>query len=153
MGIFWGSPADNPTPSTTAHLSSVISQTTSNTASRGSNISGDSGFSASSGDESSPNGHVLPSFNMRNFSFADRMQLRILGLTSYSVKAVSAKSSKAGLKRKHQGRVEVEPSLLLKRSTLRACKDLRNGRFVQACKIPALHKFIAHFSQVKRPEK
>ncbi|KAE8712840.1 putative serine/threonine-protein kinase Cx32 [Hibiscus syriacus] len=71
MGICWGSPADNPTPSTSAHLSSVISQTTSNTASRGSNISGYSRFSASSGDEPSPNGHVSPSFNMRIFSFAE----------------------------------------------------------------------------------
>ncbi|KAB2050822.1 hypothetical protein ERO13_A12G013400v2 [Gossypium hirsutum] len=72
MGICWGCP----TPSTTAHLSSVISQTTSNTASsaatsRGSNMSGDSVFSASSGDESSPNDHILPTPNLRIFSFAE----------------------------------------------------------------------------------
>ncbi|XP_022763773.1 probable serine/threonine-protein kinase PIX13 [Durio zibethinus] len=75
MGICWGSPAGNPTPSTTGHLSSVISQTTSNTASsgtsRGSNISRDSRFSASSGDESSLNGQILPTPNLRIFSFAE----------------------------------------------------------------------------------
>ncbi|XP_052482167.1 probable serine/threonine-protein kinase PIX13 [Gossypium raimondii] len=76
MGICWGSSADNPTtPSTTGHLSSVISQTASNTASystsRGSNISRDSGFSASSGDEAFPNGQILSAPNLRIFSFAE----------------------------------------------------------------------------------
>ncbi|MBA0698785.1 hypothetical protein Goari_000475 [Gossypium aridum] len=76
MGNCWGSSADNPTtPSTTGHLSSVISPTTSNTASystsRGSNISRGSGFSASSGDEAFPNGQILPAPNLRIFSFAE----------------------------------------------------------------------------------
>ncbi|OMO59152.1 hypothetical protein COLO4_34298 [Corchorus olitorius] len=77
MGICWGSPAkaDNLTPSTTGHLSSVTSNTTSNTASsstsRGSNISRNSGFSASSGDENFPNGQILPTPNLRIFSFAE----------------------------------------------------------------------------------
>ncbi|TYG85652.1 hypothetical protein ES288_A13G072400v1 [Gossypium darwinii] len=76
MGNCWGSSADNPTtPSTTGRLSSVISQTTSNTASystsRGSNISQGSGFSASSGDEAFPNGQILPAPNLRIFSFAE----------------------------------------------------------------------------------
>ncbi|KAE8691479.1 putative serine/threonine-protein kinase NAK [Hibiscus syriacus] len=75
MGICWCSPADNPTPRTTALLSSVISQSTSNTAStatsRGSNISRDSRFSASSGDEAFQNGQILPTPNLRDFSFAE----------------------------------------------------------------------------------
>ncbi|XWS63192.1 hypothetical protein CRYUN_Cryun06bG0074700 [Craigia yunnanensis] len=75
MGICWGSPADNPTPSTTGNLSSVMSQTTSNTASsatsRGSNISQNSRFSASSGDEAFPNGQIFPTPNLRIFSFAE----------------------------------------------------------------------------------
>ncbi|XVF44705.1 hypothetical protein PTKIN_Ptkin02bG0145500 [Pterospermum kingtungense] len=75
MGICWGSLADNPTPSTTGNLSSVISQSTSHTASsatsRGSNISRDSGFSASSGDEAFPNGQILPTPNLRIFTFAE----------------------------------------------------------------------------------
>ena len=53
----------------------MISQTTSNTASsaasRGSNISQNSGFSASSGDEAFPYGHILPTPNLRIFSFAE----------------------------------------------------------------------------------
>ncbi|XVF67142.1 hypothetical protein PTKIN_Ptkin10aG0096900 [Pterospermum kingtungense] len=75
MGICWGSPAQNPTPSTTGHLSSVISHPTSHTASsetsRGSNISRGSGFSASSGDETFPNGQILPTPNLRIFTFAE----------------------------------------------------------------------------------
>ncbi|XP_017971826.1 PREDICTED: probable serine/threonine-protein kinase NAK isoform X1 [Theobroma cacao] len=75
MGLCWGSPADNPTPSTTGHLSSVTSQTASNTissgTSRGSNISRSSGFSALSGDEAFPNGQILPTPNLRIFSFAE----------------------------------------------------------------------------------
>ena len=53
----------------------MISQTTRNTASsaisRGSNISRDSGFSASSGDEAFPNGQILPTPNVKIFSFAE----------------------------------------------------------------------------------
>ncbi|KAL4319241.1 hypothetical protein GQ457_18G013890 [Hibiscus cannabinus] len=75
MGICWCSLAGNPTLSTTGHLSSVVSQTTSNTAStatsRGSNISRDSRFSASSGDEAFQDGHILPTPNLRDFSFAE----------------------------------------------------------------------------------
>ncbi|GAY33428.1 hypothetical protein CUMW_275090 [Citrus unshiu] len=61
MGICW---SDTP-HDTIGHLSSTgISQTTSQTTStgvsRGSNVSGNSRFSASSGDESYPNGQILP---------------------------------------------------------------------------------------------
>ncbi|KAK8529724.1 hypothetical protein V6N12_060497 [Hibiscus sabdariffa] len=70
MGICWGSSADNPTPSTTGRLSSVISQTTSNTAST-SAVSRGSRFSASSGDEAFPNGQILPAPDLRIFSFAE----------------------------------------------------------------------------------
>ena len=53
----------------------VISQTTSNTTSsatsRGSNISHNSRFSASSGDEAFPNGQIFPTPNLRIFSFAE----------------------------------------------------------------------------------
>ncbi|TYH85109.1 hypothetical protein ES332_D02G242700v1 [Gossypium tomentosum] len=69
MGICWGSSADNPTPTTTGCLSSVISQTTSNTAST--SISRGSRFSASSGDEVFPNGQILPAPDLRIFSFAE----------------------------------------------------------------------------------
>lgn len=49
-----------------------ISQTTSNTTSSGgSNISSNSRFSAASGDESYPNGQILPIPNLRIFSFAE----------------------------------------------------------------------------------
>ncbi|KAE8708573.1 hypothetical protein F3Y22_tig00110338pilonHSYRG00157 [Hibiscus syriacus] len=116
MGICWGSPADNPTPSTTAHLSSVISETTSNTASRGSTISGDSGFSASSADESSPNGHVLPSFTLRMFRFAElKSATKNFRPDMVLDGGGFGKVFKGWLEEKHQGRVEVEPSLLLKR--------------------------------------
>ncbi|XP_062176934.1 probable serine/threonine-protein kinase PIX13 isoform X2 [Alnus glutinosa] len=73
MGICWGSPADdNPTPSTTTHLSSGISQTTSNTGtSRGSNFSANSHFSAASGDQGYPDGHILPTPKLRIFGFAE----------------------------------------------------------------------------------
>ncbi|KAE8729586.1 Protein kinase APK1B [Hibiscus syriacus] len=71
MGVCWGSPADNPTPSTTDHLSSVESRTTSNTTSRGSNISRDSRFSVSSGDGAFQDGQILPTPKVRDFSFAE----------------------------------------------------------------------------------
>ncbi|KAE8672757.1 Protein kinase 2B [Hibiscus syriacus] len=71
MGICWGSSADSPTPSTTGRLSSVISQTTSNTASSSAAVSRGSGFSASSGDEAFPNGQILPTPDLRTFSFAE----------------------------------------------------------------------------------
>lgn len=77
MGNCCGSPVGDPTPSSTDHLSTVgTSQTNSNTTSsltsRGSsNISGNSRFSASSGDETFPNGQILPHPNLRVFSFAE----------------------------------------------------------------------------------
>ncbi|KAK4848345.1 hypothetical protein QYF36_011930 [Acer negundo] len=81
MGICWGSPVDDPagTASSTDHLSSTVavSQTTSQTtfsssaASGGSNVSGNSRFSMSSGDESFPHGQILPTPNLRIFSFAE----------------------------------------------------------------------------------
>ncbi|KAK9287184.1 hypothetical protein L1049_015595 [Liquidambar formosana] len=72
MGICWGSPKDNPTPSTTGHLTTGISQTTSIiTSSGGSNVSGNSRFSAVSGDEVYPHGQILPTPNLRMFTFAE----------------------------------------------------------------------------------
>lgn len=82
MGNCWGSSAHSPTtPSTTGQLSSAgISHATSNTtsfgvsnatSSRGSNISAHSRFSAGSGDEEFPNGQILPTPNLRVFSFAE----------------------------------------------------------------------------------
>ncbi|KAL3597766.1 hypothetical protein D5086_009403 [Populus alba] len=82
MGNCWGSSAHSPTtPSTTGQISSAgISHTTSNTtsfgvsnatSSRGSNISAHSRFSAGSGDEEFPNGQILPTPNLRVFSFAE----------------------------------------------------------------------------------
>ncbi|KAK3195574.1 hypothetical protein Dsin_026884 [Dipteronia sinensis] len=82
MGICWGSPVNDPaaTASSTGHLSSTVavSQTTSQTtssssgASGGSNVSGNSRFSSiSSGDESFPHGQILPTPNLRIFSFAE----------------------------------------------------------------------------------
>ncbi|XP_021769949.1 probable serine/threonine-protein kinase PIX13 [Chenopodium quinoa] len=72
MGNCWGSPAETPTttPSTTGNVSSsVISQTTSLTSS--SNISSKSQFSASSGDDLYPNGQILPTPNLREYSFQE----------------------------------------------------------------------------------
>ncbi|KAJ7978702.1 Protein kinase [Quillaja saponaria] len=74
MGICWGSSADIPT--TTGQLSTgttgQISQTTSNnTSSWSSNISRNSRFSASSGDEVYPDGQILPIANLRIFTFAE----------------------------------------------------------------------------------
>uniref|UniRef100_A0A5B7AMX7 non-specific serine/threonine protein kinase n=1 Tax=Davidia involucrata TaxID=16924 RepID=A0A5B7AMX7_DAVIN len=74
MGICWGSPSINQSPSTTGNFSSAgISQTTSNTTSSGgSNISGNSRFSAASGgDEAYPNGQILPTPNLRIFTFSE----------------------------------------------------------------------------------
>ncbi|PSS21817.1 Serine/threonine-protein kinase [Actinidia chinensis var. chinensis] len=75
MGICWGSPSDDQTPSTTGQLSSSvgISQTTSNTTSSyGSTISGNSQFSAASGGgEAYSNGQILPTPNLRIFSFLE----------------------------------------------------------------------------------
>uniref|UniRef100_A0A803LG15 Protein kinase domain-containing protein n=1 Tax=Chenopodium quinoa TaxID=63459 RepID=A0A803LG15_CHEQI len=72
MGNCWGSPAETPTttPSTTGNVSSgVISQTTSLTSS--SNISTKSQFSASSGDDVYPNGQILPTPYLREYSFQE----------------------------------------------------------------------------------
>ncbi|XP_021811464.1 probable serine/threonine-protein kinase PIX13 [Prunus avium] len=75
MGICWGSPAGNPTPVTTGDLTTGvinISQTTSNTTSSGgSTISRNSQFSAASGDEASPHGQILPTPNLRMFSYLE----------------------------------------------------------------------------------
>ncbi|EXC31537.1 putative serine/threonine-protein kinase Cx32 [Morus notabilis] len=72
MGNCLGSPADNlATPSTTGYLSNGISQTTSNTTSSGSSISRNSRFSVASCDENYPNGQILPTPNLRIFSFAE----------------------------------------------------------------------------------
>ncbi|KAF9676397.1 hypothetical protein SADUNF_Sadunf09G0134300 [Salix dunnii] len=78
MGICWGSSAH--TPSTTGHLSTRISHTTGNnassggsngTSSRGSDMTAHSRFSAGSGDEEFPDGQILPTPNLRIFSFAE----------------------------------------------------------------------------------
>ncbi|KAJ9189430.1 hypothetical protein P3X46_000726 [Hevea brasiliensis] len=82
MGICWSSPATtSPTPATTDHLRSAgISQTTTNTtssrstntaSSQGSNVSGNSKFSGRSSDVAFPNGQILPTPNLRIFSFAE----------------------------------------------------------------------------------
>ncbi|XP_062081538.1 probable serine/threonine-protein kinase PIX13 [Humulus lupulus] len=74
MGNCWGStPSENPsTPSTTGYLTTGISQTTSNTTSSGgSTISRNSRFSVASYDENYPNGQILPTSNLRTFSFAE----------------------------------------------------------------------------------
>lgn len=82
MGICWSSPPEKATPSTTGRFSSGPSQTISNTtssnttsynttSSKGSNISGNSQFSAASGDEVYPDGQILPTPNLRIFSFTE----------------------------------------------------------------------------------
>ncbi|EEF35235.1 probable serine/threonine-protein kinase PIX13 [Ricinus communis] len=89
MGNCWGSPATNPTANTTGQVSSAgLSQTTSNTtssggsnttssrstntaSSQGSNISGNSRFSGGSGDEAFPNGQILPTPNLKVFTFQE----------------------------------------------------------------------------------
>ncbi|KAI8533269.1 hypothetical protein RHMOL_Rhmol11G0284600 [Rhododendron molle] len=77
MGICWGFPStNNPSPRTTGQFSSSvgISQTTSNNTSSGeSNIYANSQFSAASGgsDLALPKGQVLPSPNLRIFSYPE----------------------------------------------------------------------------------
>ncbi|KAJ4844407.1 putative serine/threonine-protein kinase pix13 [Turnera subulata] len=82
MGTCWGSLTRSAsTPTTTGHLSSAsLSNTTSNTtsfggsnvtSSSGSAISGNSRFSARSGDDNFPSGEILPIPNLRIFSFAE----------------------------------------------------------------------------------
>ncbi|GAB4838663.1 Probable serine/threonine-protein kinase pix13 [Ancistrocladus abbreviatus] len=67
-----GSKPGNQTPTSTGNLNSGISQTTSNTtSSRISNGSGASGFSVESGDEAYPNGQLLPTPNLREFTFQE----------------------------------------------------------------------------------
>ncbi|CAI0471351.1 unnamed protein product [Linum tenue] len=85
MGICWSSWSSSPTtptPTSTRLSSGGVSQTVSNgtssgsgktNSSKGSNISGNSQFSAASGDDSfsNPNGQILPTPNLRIFSFAE----------------------------------------------------------------------------------
>lgn len=73
MGNCWGSPAEKPTSVTPDHLTSeIISQTTSNTTSSGgSNLSRNSRFSVSSGDEAFPNGQILPHPNLKIYTFSE----------------------------------------------------------------------------------
>uniref|UniRef100_A0A803QWZ9 non-specific serine/threonine protein kinase n=2 Tax=Cannabis sativa TaxID=3483 RepID=A0A803QWZ9_CANSA len=75
MGNCWCSTQSekNPSiPSTTGYLTTGLSQTTSNTTSSGgSTISRNSRFSVVSYDENYPNGQILPSPNLRTFSFAE----------------------------------------------------------------------------------
>lgn len=80
MGICWGSPSNNQTPSTTGNFSvsgnfstsGGISQTTGNTYSGASNVSGNSLFSAASGSvEAYSGGQILPTPNLRIFSFLE----------------------------------------------------------------------------------
>ncbi|XP_047328028.1 probable serine/threonine-protein kinase PIX13 [Impatiens glandulifera] len=75
MGICWSSvsSSNNQTPGTTGRLSSTVSQTTSNTTtSNGSNVSGNSKFSAASGvDDSHPDGQFLPDANLRVFTYLE----------------------------------------------------------------------------------
>ncbi|CAL1399315.1 unnamed protein product [Linum trigynum] len=85
MGICWSSWSSSPTtptPTSTRLSSGGVSQTASNgtssgsgntNSSKGSNISGNSQFSAASGDDSfsNPNGQILPTPNLRIFSFAE----------------------------------------------------------------------------------
>ncbi|XP_059647367.1 probable serine/threonine-protein kinase PIX13 [Cornus florida] len=73
MGGCWGSPSKSQSTRTTSHLSSAgTSQTTSNTFSSYSNVSGNSRFTAGSGgDEPYPTGQILPTPNLRIFTFAE----------------------------------------------------------------------------------
>ncbi|KAF8013217.1 hypothetical protein BT93_I1172 [Corymbia citriodora subsp. variegata] len=77
MGNCWGSSAENPSSSVDTHLcnTGTSSQSTSimtmTTTSVGSSISPISRFSASSGDEASPHGQILPHPNLRMFTFAE----------------------------------------------------------------------------------
>ncbi|CAN1289459.1 Probable serine/threonine-protein kinase PIX13 [Linum perenne] len=72
----WSSSPTSPTPTSTGRLSSASNATSSgrsgNTnSSKGSNVSGNSHFSGVSGDDSFPNGQLLPTPNLRVFSFAE----------------------------------------------------------------------------------
>ncbi|KAL1818838.1 hypothetical protein DCAR_0415065 [Daucus carota subsp. sativus] len=81
MGNCWGSKSSSSSspssvsqsPGFTGDISSGgLSLTTSNTVSGGSNVSGNSAFSASSGgEEVCPSGQILPTPNLRIFSFAE----------------------------------------------------------------------------------
>ncbi|XP_027329530.1 probable serine/threonine-protein kinase PIX13 isoform X2 [Abrus precatorius] len=80
MGICWASPPHHPTPTstptTTGNLSSSTatlgqSQSSYTTSSGSGNSSINSKFSASSGDEPYPNGQILPTSNLRIFTFAE----------------------------------------------------------------------------------
>ncbi|XP_059654149.1 probable serine/threonine-protein kinase PIX13 [Cornus florida] len=79
MGICFASLSRTQSPNTTGNLSSGISQTTSNTissggttSSGGTNLSTASEFSAASGnDETFPGGQILPTPNLRIFTFAE----------------------------------------------------------------------------------
>lgn len=77
MGNCWGSSAANPSSSADTQLgatgtsSQSTSTMTTTTTSAGSSISPISLFSASSGDEASPHGQILPHPNLRIFSFAE----------------------------------------------------------------------------------
>lgn len=77
MGNCWGSPPDNPTPTSTATpatsqtISSSYTTTTTNTSSGSGTSSINSKFSVSSGDQPYPNGQILPTSNLRIFTFAE----------------------------------------------------------------------------------
>ncbi|KAH9608100.1 hypothetical protein KSS87_014646 [Heliosperma pusillum] len=73
MGNCWGSPAEkNRTPATTGNLSSGISQSSRATSvTSTSNASSKSQFSASSGDDVSPKGEILPTPDLKEFTFQE----------------------------------------------------------------------------------
>ncbi|TKY57554.1 kinase APK1A [Spatholobus suberectus] len=81
MGICWGSPPHNSTPTTTGNLSTATPETsqtisssyttTTTTTSGSGNSSINSKFSVSSGDQPYPNGQILPTSNLRIFTFAE----------------------------------------------------------------------------------
>ncbi|KAJ1415630.1 Serine-threonine/tyrosine-protein kinase, catalytic domain [Sesbania bispinosa] len=83
MGICWGSPPHDPTPTGTATPATSLSQaqsqsqttnssyTTSTTSSGSGTSSINSKFSVSSGDETYPGGQILATSNLRIFTFAE----------------------------------------------------------------------------------
>ncbi|KAL2936816.1 putative serine/threonine-protein kinase PIX13, partial [Bienertia sinuspersici] len=74
MGNCWGSSAvEKPiTLSSTKHFNSGISNTSQSTSiTSSSNVSSKSQFSVSSSDEAYPNGHILPTPNLREFTFQE----------------------------------------------------------------------------------
>ncbi|XP_044488940.1 probable serine/threonine-protein kinase PIX13 [Mangifera indica] len=73
MGNCWASPTNDPAPNASGQLSSTvgISQTTQTVSSGTSNMSRNSQFSASSGDDVFPNGQILPTPSLRVFNFAE----------------------------------------------------------------------------------